>query len=510
MNQGMKQLKADQPSASLSRRSAFLLSFAALVFLYLRTFAIPVIPFFFDGDEYHYFLHALRILHGQQPYRDFFTFIFPGTDLLYAGIFRLAGVHQWVAPAILIVLGFLFYWIVFWISRRVLRTSSAILAGLFFLIFDFDSALDATHHWWSVFFVMIAVGVLMGGRDRRRLVAGGCLCGVATVFTQTHGTLSLFAIAVYLVCTNPNERRKASSFRDLLALVTPFVIIVAIAVAYYTHLIGFHVLAYWTIYFPLVYFRAEGNSPLAFFRMQPVHGIGDLFSLVPFFLIHLAVPLIYVLSMIRLLRERQSLEGRQWNKILLLTLVGSALFVSIMSAPTFLRLCAVAPPAMILSVWYFERSTALCRWISVTLWSATVLSAVYLPVARQRHSRTAVDLPTGRAAFINKKEFERTWWLAQHTHPGETFFNEPSAAFSLSLDSPGPLDFITPTEFTRPEQVDALLLSMTAHQTRYIYLYPLLTAPIQTKNSLGPFQQYMAKNFHLVEVFSSGQVWERN
>jgi hypothetical protein len=510
MNQSMKISEADRPSATLSRRSAFLLSFAALAFLYLRTFALPIIPFFFDGDEYHYFLHALRILHGQQPYRDFFTFIFPGTDLLYASIFRIAGVHQWVVQAILIVLGFLFYWIVLWISRRIVRTPSAILASLIFLILDFDSALDATHHWWSVFFVMIAVGVLMGGRDRRRIVAVGCLCGVATVFTQTHGTLSVLAIAVYLVWTNLDEKRKSSSFRELLALFAPFAIIVTCVVAYYAHLIGFHVLAYWTIYFPVVFFRAEENSPLAFFRMQPVHGIGDLFSLAPFLLIHLAVPLIYVLSMIRVVRERQSIEWHQWSKILLLTLVGSALFISIMSAPTFLRLCAVAPPAMILCAWYFERSTTLCRWINVTLWSAIVLSALYLPVTRQRHLRKVVNLPTGRVAFINEKEFERTWWLAQHTHPGETFFNEPSAAFDLSLNSPGPLDFITPTEFTRPEQVDALLLSMTAHQTRYIYLYPLLTAPVETKNNLGPFQQYMAKNFHLVQVFSSGQVWERN
>ena len=101
-------------------------------------------------------------------------------------------------------------------------------------------------------------------------------------------------------------------------------------------------------------------------------------------------------------------------------------------------------------------------------------------------------------------------WLAQHTHPGETFLNDTNAAFALSLESPGPLDFVTTTEFTRPQQIDALLLSMTAHRTRYIYLDPPLTVPVVTKNNLEPFFKYLGQNYHLAKVFSDGQILERN
>jgi hypothetical protein len=69
---------------------------------------------------------------------------------------------------------------------------------------------------------------------------------------------------------------------------------------------------------------------------------------------------------------------------------------------------------------------------------------------------------------------------------------------------------VTPSEFTRPQQVDALLLSMTAHRTRYVFLYPALTAPALAKDNLGSFREYIATNYHLAKTLSSGQIWQRN
>jgi hypothetical protein len=71
----------------------------AVAFLYLRTFLLPAVPLIDGGDGVLFFVRALRILHGQLIYRDFFELVTPGTDLLYAAGFKISGVRAWVLQA---------------------------------------------------------------------------------------------------------------------------------------------------------------------------------------------------------------------------------------------------------------------------------------------------------------------------------------------------------------------------------------------------------------------------
>src|ERR1700677_3689053 len=215
-------IRTTQMKAERNRRSLFLFFLAsAAAFLYLRTFLLPATPLSAYGDEVHYLLHAVRMTHGQLPFRDFFTFILPGTDLLYAGGFRLFGIHLWVVQIFVIALGLLLSGVITWIASSVLPGPLAILPGLLFLVYDFDSALDATHHWWSTLFVMAAAGVLMRGMSSRRLFTAGALCGIATVFTQTQGVLGLLAVAGYVLWIGREDRRGSVVLRDLMALSLP-------------------------------------------------------------------------------------------------------------------------------------------------------------------------------------------------------------------------------------------------------------------------------------------------
>src|SRR5882672_8838271 len=94
-------------------RFIFVLSFTgALVFLYLRTFLLPDIPFVAIGDQILFFVRAARIVHGQVLYRDFFELVPPGTDLLYAVTFRLFGIHVWIMQAWGIALGLAFFCVI--------------------------------------------------------------------------------------------------------------------------------------------------------------------------------------------------------------------------------------------------------------------------------------------------------------------------------------------------------------------------------------------------------------
>ncbi|MGA3225045.1 MAG: hypothetical protein ABSC65_14855 [Acidobacteriaceae bacterium] len=178
-------------------RPILALSFAAaLIFLYLRTFRLPATPFIGIGDQILFFARAARMVHEQVLYRDFFELVPPGTDLLYAAAFRLFGIHAWVIQAWAIALGLALCWVMTGIAIRILRGALVLLPALLFLVFDFSSGLDLTHHWYSTLAALAAVGVLMGGVRLQRIVAAGALCAVATLFTQTQGGLTFLALVV--------------------------------------------------------------------------------------------------------------------------------------------------------------------------------------------------------------------------------------------------------------------------------------------------------------------------
>ncbi len=207
-------------TAERCSRSIFVLSFAgALVFLYLRTFLLPATPFVGIGDQILFFSRAARIVHGQVPYRDFFELVPPGTDLLYAAAFRLFGIHAWVTQAWGIALGLALCCVVTRIASRILRGPLILLPALLFLVFDFNSALDLTHHWYSTLAALAAVSVLMGGASWQRIFAAGSLCGLATLFTQTQGTLVFLALVVYLLWLKRSDVQDSSTLTQLATLV---------------------------------------------------------------------------------------------------------------------------------------------------------------------------------------------------------------------------------------------------------------------------------------------------
>jgi hypothetical protein len=124
------------------------------------------------------------MVHGQVLYRDIFELVTPGTELLYALGFRIFGVHAWLIEAWHVALGTALCLVITSIARQILTGPAIFLPMLLFLAFDFSSAMDATHHWWSTLSVLSAVAVLIRGQEEWRVGLCGALCGVATLFTQ--------------------------------------------------------------------------------------------------------------------------------------------------------------------------------------------------------------------------------------------------------------------------------------------------------------------------------------
>jgi hypothetical protein len=484
----------------------------ALLFLYLETFLLPALPLVATGDEVMHLVHAVRIVHGQVPFRDFFIFVMPGTDLLYAGIFMLLGVHAWIAQGFVIFVGFAVTSLVVWVSHGIFRGATVLLPGLLFLVLDFHSAMDATHHWYSTLFVMAAVCALTNRRNIGRIFAAGALCGVATTFTQTQGMLSAIAIALYLVLISREENQENKVATQLAIFGLPFVIIVGGLLGYYLHKVGFHTLFYALGYFDAKFFNTEDANTFRayFFQVPPLHKPGDLVAWTAYLFIHIVEPWAYLFCLVQLYQKKKNLEKRVWENLLLICLVGLALFAAVATGPTYHRLCMVAPPAIIAFVWLVGGASIVDRKIRVLLWSGAIVLVFYYPFRLQLHWRGYLSLPTGRTAFIDPVRYDQMKWLAQLTHAGEGCFGHPQATFILSLENPTPLDFVTPNEFTRPEQVASVIQALGDRQTPIVFFFPQLDEPRGRGDNLSPFRQYVHEHYHLAKVDSSGQVWVRN
>jgi hypothetical protein len=120
-------------------------------------------------------MDAQRLLHGEQIYRDFFQFTPPGTDLVYAALFKLFGLRIWVTNATVLLLGVSLFWICLELASELMDRSQALLTAALFLVIIYGKMLNGTHHWFATLAVMCALKLNIRTPTRSRLLAAGLL-----------------------------------------------------------------------------------------------------------------------------------------------------------------------------------------------------------------------------------------------------------------------------------------------------------------------------------------------
>ena len=507
------------PAAPRLSRSILVLSFVgALAFLYLRTFLFPATPFASLGDQVLFFARAVRILHGQVLYRDFFELVPPGTDLLYALAFRIFGIHAWVMQAWGIAVGLAFCCVITQIAGRILRGPLILLPALLFLVFDFNNALDLTHHWYSTLAALAAVNVLMGGASLKRIFTAGALCGIATLFTQTQGVMTLVALVIYLLWLKRSEAQGPGILTQLTTLVLPFTLMLSCVLGYYIHNAGFRTVFFDLVVFPLKFLSSgDVNSPRTYLRqLPPIHTPVDILRLIPFLFIYTVVPYIYFIGLYQLWRKRKMLPATLRQHFVLLYLVGLALFLAVASGPRYFRLSTVAPPAILICVWLVSEQGPAGRVARNLLYVLAAVFALLLPFHRQTQWHGALNLPVGQTAFSDILVLHEFEWLARRTHPFDPFFNQSALCLYLALDNPTALEFINDDDFTRPEWVEAAIQSLRRNPPHFIVLHAESTNPSDVHNHSTPFRQYVHDNYRLAQIFYLNdsrydeEVWELN
>lgn len=487
------------------------------IFVYLQSFIRPSTPILLLGDQTIYLHHATRMLDGQLIYRDYDHFTLPGTDVLYMALFRVFGVRSWIAPAMLVLVGSLSMWTLTIISGKLLKNWTAFLPGILFVTLPFAAYLDATHHWYSTLFSLGALAVLIGKRTPARLIWAGILTGLATFFTQSTALVAV-GFALFLLWEARQERQAWNTvIRKEAYLLISFVGTLVACLAYFVRAVGLRKFFYYTVAFVMKYYSAEWfNTWRVYLHGRPqLHHPSTWTSAPAFVLVHLIVPFIYFPFLVLLVRGASPICGTEKARLMLVSLTGSFLFLSIAAAPAASRLYTVSAPAIILLVAFLDSRVHRRAWLGV-FWTTVLVLAVGRPLATQLRWRGTLDLPIGRTAFVEPLPYEKCQWLLPRTRPFDYFFNDPTIAFALRLRNVSRVPTVRPTEYTRPEEVQDTIQALDRFQVRFVFWAHELDGDREAArrpggDHLGPLRQYLRKQYHIARTFSGGdQTWEHN
>jgi hypothetical protein len=456
---------------------------AAAAFLYANLFAFPATPFLLEGDQVYFWNFAQRMLGGEHVYRDFLQYTPPGTDLVYRAALGIFGVRIWLPNAMDLLLGVALCGVCFALARRIMDRGPALLATFLFLVWVFAKAQNGTHHYWSMLAILCAIVVA----DRSAL-ATGALLGLSCFFTQTHGVFAFLGYGVFLVWT----RRP---WRSIALSAASFAVVLVALEAPYVADVGLAKLWYFEIAYPVRYVSG-GSQHLSLLGLPTTwHNLPNLAQRA---LVDLMLPVVYVITLWR----------ARTPEVRLIALIGAALFLEIALSPDWVRAYAVSMPAIILLVWWMPKGLRRCAWVVIAV------LAVQQTIGRHRGIRTMVDVPAGRAATVPVTA-EKLQWLAQHTQPGQYFFQAtwPGFYMPLHLQNPAYLSEITQNESTRPEDVTRSVGEIEAKEVRYVLWSAYNDQPdprYPSEDHVGALRAYLHAHYERVSVFSDrDEIWQR-
>jgi hypothetical protein len=451
---------------------------------------------------------------GQLIYRDYDYFTLPGTDVLYLALFKAFGIRAWIPQMMLVVVGVLSMWLSITIASKVMRGAVAFLPGFLFLTLPYAGYLDATHHLYNVLAATCALAIVLEERTVTRIAWSGVLWGLGTCFAQSL-VLGLLGLGLFLAWEGLGRKEAwGVLLKKEVYLLASYTTTLAAFNAYFVWRVGLKQFLYYTFTFVAKYYPADETSTWKTYMVghPSFHTWANWPEIVTWPLIHLIVPLVYILFFVRYWREGRLRSNEHWERLMLVNTIGLSLFLSIASAPAWNRLYTVSLFAFILLVWFLHFPFKLERALLGTLWATVAVMAIVRPIITQTRWRGSLDLPAGRTAFFELGSYQETKWVMERSRPSDYFFGDPLVCFNLRLRNPSRVAFIRPTDFTRPEEIENLVQGLEDHQVRFVSWYQGLDDPLANKgNHLAPLHSYLDEHYHVAERFANGHaIWERN
>ena len=407
-------------------------------------------------------------------------------------------------------LGIVLSLVCFHIAGKIVPRRMAALASALFVTLIYSRRPNATHHWFSVLFVMCAVAVGIERRDLTRIAVAGACLGLASFFTQTHGAVGAAAFAIFLLW---EQFATKASWGNLITkevvLALSFGAVCASVYAHYLVAVGLKQLWYFEVTYVTKYMVSGPSSPLVGFVGSAGWREAVMVCEVGFVCLLLAV--IYPVLLVASWRSRFSDSfTNERIRIVLLGLVGLFLLLEVLSSPNWFRLYTVSMPGIILLVWCIGRARLRVYGVGM-LCLGTGLLALGQTTSRQFQRLTVGELRGGKVA-ASPPVFEKFRWVNEHTTAGEPFFQATWPGMYVPLDLWNPT-FLDVADNPTPEYVQKVIRQLEAKRVRYVLWSPRLNDLNSARtwtDQLRPMRAFLNENYERIHVFGDqDEVWQR-
>ena len=497
------------------RKHDILLLLGTLVFLYLLVFRLPFYPYFYEKDHLIFLYNADRIFNGEMPYRDFFSFTFPGTDVVYLVLFSIFGLKYIVLPIAIIIAGLLLFATAIKLSRTALSGAVAYLPPVIYIFFGLRwFGVEGSHRLFAPLFINIGLLIVARARNVLTLVLTGVCCAFSSYFTQQRGIFAAFGFCVFLfaedLATGTGSRR---SFRDCSILAAAFSVSLLLLCLPFLAAAGIQELVFDTLVYPAQHYSQHPDNTYAIFftelkRELTIDEAGKLFSAPAAVLYGLIVPLTPVAFFAYFWRKRRVKDWSFWRVPMLLAIVGATVLLG-STAPMHVRFFNISIPSLILLCWLLCRT----EWISknvqkLSLAAISLLLVMSFALALRFQFLPGVEviqLPVGPVAVVPPNDqFQRFIWLRDHTSPGEYVYEvyEPYVNFPLQLKNPTRISQVFPNGYTSAEQIDAVICDLSKNRPRFIVWDNSYNTPRELRaagDNTGTLADYVQQQYEPVD-----------
>ncbi len=434
-----------------------------------------------NADEGIVLQGAQCIRDGKVLYRDFFSFLTPGSFYGMALLFKIFGSSILVGRTLLLVYGGLFSTLTYLLARRVCSRWSAILSAYLVLITCLPHRFLVLHNWDSTLAAYLALYCAVWALQAHHWIwpfVSGCFVALTFLSEQSKGAGLMAGLLVALLIVRQTYPRGLSSNRlYLISLFCGLTWPILLTVAYFAS--RYSLSQMWADWiWPLQNYSAANRLPYGYVVMSGESWTtfyADLSWARRLLVILLTSPyfLVPVLPFLALgylaFHSRELWRKKQWIKassyyvLVSATSLGLVLSTWLTGRPDFTHLIYVGPPLFLILAWIVEargfRSSLLGKLQQLVAVYLLVFFTAFGMVLFWKPMNAHQILRTRRGCLRASGPDPVVEFVQKHVPPGEKIF-------------------------VYPYQPLYYFLTATVSPTRYVYLQPGMHTFAQFKEAV--------------------------
>jgi hypothetical protein len=337
---------AAQPANTLNLLSKwwFWLAFAFTVLFLQFLFMSYAIGLYDEGLVLY---GSVRVLHGDFPYRDFWTMYGPGQFALFATAFRLFGIYALWERVIYVLTNLVtlasFFYLAATLTRRLglALFATAVALGVIAGTTDGSYAFPMYEALALVMAAIVFLTIFWQRGDRRWLLLSGLMTGLVVLFRHDMGLYTAIALCVansYFRLSSdnaPRAERLRSLVKETLWFFFMIAIIVLPVVMFLFKHVPLHDIVYSLLYVPARIYPKVRNLPFpnvlemvpVVRRLIPPDKLMGRAKLLPLITVYVPIAAVITTIVCFLSQRRKDLERWKISAFFLLALIAALMFI---------------------------------------------------------------------------------------------------------------------------------------------------------------------------------------